>query len=209
MDYCVYTDGACSNNGKTNARAGIGIFFGIDDPRNISQKVEGKQTNNIAELTAILKVYPIIESDINNCKNVIIFTDSEYAIKCVTTYGEKCCNKGWLQDIPNKELVRKTYETYKNHPNIQIQYVKAHTNNQDLHSIGNFYADKLANEAIEKDLDELPYAEPKRIYLIVPFTKKDSVKQFGGKWDSTMKKWYIYDNNEHIQEILSEFKNPL
>jgi len=30
-DYYVYTDGACSNNGGKHARAGIGIFFGIDD----------------------------------------------------------------------------------------------------------------------------------------------------------------------------------
>ena len=28
-DYYVYTDGACSNNGKCNAQAGIGIFFGL------------------------------------------------------------------------------------------------------------------------------------------------------------------------------------
>ena len=24
----VYTDGACENNGKTNAKAGIGVWFG-------------------------------------------------------------------------------------------------------------------------------------------------------------------------------------
>ena len=44
-DYYVYTDGACSNNGKDDAIAGIGIFFGINDNRNISKKIEGKQTN--------------------------------------------------------------------------------------------------------------------------------------------------------------------
>ena len=37
-DYYVYTDGGCSNNGKNNALAGIGIFFGIEDLRNISKK---------------------------------------------------------------------------------------------------------------------------------------------------------------------------
>ena len=43
-DYYVYTDGACSNNGKNNALAGIGIFFGINDIRNVSKKIkENKQ----------------------------------------------------------------------------------------------------------------------------------------------------------------------
>ena len=30
----VYTDGACQNNGKPDARAGFGIWFGEDDERN-------------------------------------------------------------------------------------------------------------------------------------------------------------------------------
>ena len=47
VDYFVYTDGACSNNGKSNSLAGIGIFFGIDDYRNVSEKIKGKQTNNL------------------------------------------------------------------------------------------------------------------------------------------------------------------
>ena len=34
-DYYFYTDGACSNNGKYNALAGIGIFFGIGDNRRL------------------------------------------------------------------------------------------------------------------------------------------------------------------------------
>ena len=63
-DYYVYTDGACSNNGKDNALAGIGIFFGINDTRNVSKKIEGKQTNNTAELSAIIETYYIIENDI-------------------------------------------------------------------------------------------------------------------------------------------------
>ncbi len=45
-DYYVYTDGACSNNGRENAKAGIGIFLGQDDPRNVCEPVEGKQSNN-------------------------------------------------------------------------------------------------------------------------------------------------------------------
>ena len=40
-DYYVYTDGACSKNGKEGASAGIGVYFGEGDPRNISRRIEG------------------------------------------------------------------------------------------------------------------------------------------------------------------------
>jgi ribonuclease HI len=154
-DYYVYTDGACSNNGKRNALAGIGIFFGIGDTRNISKKIEGKQTNNAAELTAIIETYSLIEGDVVNGKKIAIVSDSEYAIKCVSSYGEKCDKKGWNVDIPNKELVQRAYELYNNNQNIQFIHIRAHTNNTDIHSIGNDNADKLANIAI--GLDSCPY----------------------------------------------------
>ena len=155
-DYFVYTDGACSNNGKQNASAGIGIFFGVNDLRNVSKKIEGKQTNNVAELSAMIEVYPIIEEDVMNGKKVAIVSDSEYAIKCVTSYGKKCYSKSWKVDIPNKELVKSAYEMYKDKSNIQFIHIKAHTNHTDVHSIGNAHADALANQAI--GLDNCPYA---------------------------------------------------
>ena len=147
-DYYVYTDGSCLNNGKINAVAGIGIFFGIDDIRNVSRKIDGKQTNNAAELTAIIETYYIIKNDIINGKRVAIVSDSEYSIKCVSSYGEKCEKNGWMTDIPNKELVKTAYELYKNQQNIQFIHVMAHTNNTDIHSIGNDHADRLANRMI-------------------------------------------------------------
>jgi ribonuclease HI len=155
IDYYLYTDGSCINNGKDNATAGIGIFFGINDYRNVSKKIEGKQTNNTAELLAIIETFPIIKNDILNKKNITIISDSEYAIKCATTYGEKHYNKNYISNIPNKELVKLIYETYKDISNVHFQHIKAHTNNNDIHSIGNMHADRLANQAI--GLDNCPY----------------------------------------------------
>ena len=60
----VYTDGACIHNGKKYAKAGIGIFFGIGDKRNVSERITGKQTNNAAELEAILRFFQILEKEI-------------------------------------------------------------------------------------------------------------------------------------------------
>lgn len=149
-DYYVYTDGGCSNNGTGNAIAGIGIYFGIDDPRNVSKQIKGKQTNNAAELSAIIETYSIIQEDIVNGKKIAIVSDSEYAIKCITSYGEKCAKNHWNVDIPNKELVRTAYDMYKDKDNIQFIHIKAHTNRKDIHSIGNDHADKLATMAIIK-----------------------------------------------------------
>jgi ribonuclease HI len=151
-DYYVYTDGACSNNGKPDAVAGIGIFFGINDPRNVSQKVppELRQTNNVAELSAIIEAFRIIEPDLESSGKIVgIATDSEYVIKCLGKYGEKCAAAGWAKEIPNQILVRNAYESYtKFAKSIQIIHVKAHTRDQDMHSIGNDHADRLANMAI-------------------------------------------------------------
>lgn len=153
--YYVYTDGACSNNGRENAMAGIGVFFGIDDPRNVSQRISGKQTNNTAELTAIEQVYSILESDILSGIPICIVSDSEYAIRCVTTYGEKCALNQWKKVIPNMELVRRIYELYHGKSNVRFLHVDAHTGKTDVHSIGNDHADALANMAI--GLECCPY----------------------------------------------------
>lgn len=158
-EYYVYTDGACSNNGKPNAMAGIGIFFGLNDKRNVSRQIEGKQSNNTAELTAIIDLYKIIENDIIANKCVGIVSDSDYALRCVSTYGDKCYKKKWNVDIPNKELVKTAYELYKNKKNIKFIRVKAHTDNLDVHSVGNDGADRLANMAI--GLEHCPYNKQK------------------------------------------------
>ena len=53
------------------------------------------------------------------------------------------------------------------------------------------------------DLNKSPNEKPKKVYLDVNFIKKDEIKKLGGMWDKTEKKWFIYDNNENIDMILS------
>ena len=147
----LYTDGSCINNGRANAASGIGIYFGKGDKRNVSKKISGKQTNNTAELTAIIYSLKVLEDDIHSGRNIIIHTDSEYAIKCATTYGEKMEKIDWKKDIPNKELVQIIYSLCSNMKNVTLKHVRAHTGKQDKHSIGNENADRLANEAVVKN----------------------------------------------------------
>ena len=117
----VFTDGACSNNGKQNAKAGIGVFFEENDPRNVSRRVDGKQTNNTAELTAIVVVFDILREDIEQGKNIIIHSDSEYSINCMTKWGVKWAQDNWSKKtIKNLELVKEGYELFQQFPNVSI-----------------------------------------------------------------------------------------
>ena len=184
----VFTDGACSNNGKQNAKAGIGVFFEENDPRNVSRRVDGKQTNNTAELTAIVVVFDILREDIEQGKNIIIHSDSEYSINCMTKWGVKWAQDNWSKKtIKNLELVKEGYELFQQFPNVSISHVKAHTESMDPLSVGNRGADRLANESI--GLQECPYADQK-YYLNVSYEQKDVAKSLGSKWDPKRKKWY-------------------
>jgi ribonuclease HI len=71
----VWTDGACSGN---PGRAGLGVVIVGDGPgnREISEYL-GDATNNIAELTAILRG---LESVSDRNRPVIVYSDSQYSI---------------------------------------------------------------------------------------------------------------------------------
>lgn len=147
----IYTDGACIHNGKKYAKAGIGIFFGLDDKRNISERIIGKQTNNAAELEAILRVFKILDKEIKKTEEYVIMTDSEYAIKCMGSYGYKLALKHWKTDkpIPNFEKVKEGFTLFQTYPNVTLDHVRAHTGKKDVHSLGNEWADKLATASIQ------------------------------------------------------------
>jgi len=147
----VYTDGACIHNGKKYAKAGIGIFFGLGDKRNVSERISGKQTNNAAELEAILRVFQILDREIRKGENYVIMTDSEYAIKCMGSYGYKLALKHWKTDkpIPNFEKVKEGFTLFQTFPNVTLEHVRAHTGKKDVHSLGNEWADKLATASIQ------------------------------------------------------------
>ena len=203
----VYTDGACTNNGKPDARAGFGIWFGDGDNRNTSESFTGPQTNNRAELLAIIKALTILREEIEKGRPVMIYSDSSYSIRCCTTYGEKMSKKGWIQkgkDIPNRELVEVAYNFVKKYKNIQFKHIRAHTGLEDEHSIGNEHADRLANLAI--GVESCPYQRIKnKIYLNVPYEEKDEAKQMGAKWDKSKKRWYIEPKNKYKVQMMGRW----
>ncbi|KAK4990793.1 hypothetical protein LTR50_002329 [Elasticomyces elasticus] len=104
----IYTDGSSLGNGQNGAVAGVGVFFGPGDRRNVSAPLVGsRQTNQRAELTAIMKALELAPRD----RPVTIYSDSSYSIKCVTEWFYKWRSNNWLtaskRPVENKDLVEK------------------------------------------------------------------------------------------------------
>lgn len=143
----VYTDGSSLKNGQKGALAGWGVYFGDDSPLNCYGKIEGDQTNNIGELTAILKaIDKILES---RSLNWVIKSDSEYAIKAVTIWADNWVKNEWKttngKEVKNKELiggiVNALVHAKQRGYNIRFEKVKGHSSIE-----GNEKADLLARK---------------------------------------------------------------
>ncbi|KAI7347497.1 hypothetical protein KC320_g7195 [Hortaea werneckii] len=108
----IYTDGSSLSNGRgDSAMAGVGVFFGPMDNRNISEGLEGsKQTNQRAELTAILRALEVAPKD----RKIIILSDSNYAIKCTNDWYLNWRKNGWVnaskKPVENRDLIQKVID---------------------------------------------------------------------------------------------------
>lgn len=148
----IFTDGSTTDNGRKNARGGIGVFFGEDDPRNISKPFKNKPTNQRCELMAIYLALKTIndDSDISKDHPVIIGTDSAYSINCVIEWRENWIKNNWRNSkkkpVQNKEILENVYAQYDQRSNVVFRHIKAHTRNDDEWSIGNQHADALARK---------------------------------------------------------------
>ncbi|KAF9202309.1 hypothetical protein BGZ49_007515, partial [Haplosporangium sp. Z 27] len=74
----IHTDGSALSNGKAGSQAGLGVFFGVNDPRNLSERLDGEpQTNQRAELMAVIRAIEVCGSD---TAPIEIRTDSMYTV---------------------------------------------------------------------------------------------------------------------------------
>lgn len=159
----VYTDGSSRGNGRLGALAGVGVYFGDNDPRydspesshyvvvpahtiysNVSEPLKGTpQTNQRAELTAIVRALELAPED---CDMEII-TDSKYSIDCSTNWYKNWMRNGWRTstggDVTNKDLVVAIRALIDKRDgrgvNTKFTWIKGHDNDP-----GNTAADLLA-----------------------------------------------------------------
>jgi len=108
----VYTDGSTIENGKINAKGGIGVFFGDNDPKNISEPYFLYPiTNNRCELYACIQAVQILGKTLSSQKKhrVIIHSDSEYVVKSLSLWLPAWKARGWRKadkkEVENRDLL--------------------------------------------------------------------------------------------------------
>jgi ribonuclease HI len=162
----IFTDGACSDNGRKGARGGFAVHFyskkgsGLD----ISQPLmkNEPQTNNRGELRAIQAALDMIDKydDIwsKDYNEYCIWSDSEYSIHCLTKWAVGWRRNGWKKSdgglIQNIDLIRPVYEKLARMPKVRLQHVRAHQKGRE-HEFpydGNTEADRLARASVVQPL---------------------------------------------------------
>ena len=143
----IYCDGACSGN-PGNAGSGLAIYSNKRNPVLLYGAYEEEGTNNIAELNALHQALVIAKQ--TSSENIIsIFSDSKYAIDCITTWAYSWKKNGWSKkggEIKNLELIQEAHYLYEKIKNkIEITHVKGHSGIE-----GNELADRMAVNAINE-----------------------------------------------------------
>lgn len=125
----VFADGACSGN---PGPAGVGVVALFGTHRRELSEYLGEATNNIAELTAILRALDLAKE---LGRPLRLYTDSQYSIGILT--------QGWKAKA-NQELVHEIRRALAAHPDARLFHVRGHqgvTLNEE--------ADRLAVQAVQ------------------------------------------------------------
>ena len=147
----IYCDGACSGN-PGPAGSGIAIYSNGSKPILIYGAYVENGTNNIAELNALHQAL-IIASQNGFKEQINIFSDSKYAIDCISTWAYSWKKNGWVKkggEIKNLDIIIEAHTLYEKLKNrLVLNYVKGHSGIE-----GNELADRMAVNAInEKSVD--------------------------------------------------------
>ncbi|KAI9145668.1 ribonuclease H-like domain-containing protein [Paraphysoderma sedebokerense] len=147
----VYCDGSSLGNGKMGATAGLGVWFGDNDSRNISESLPGyPQTNNRAEILACIRAIETINSNEGFDCEILIATDSQYVIKMVTDYRFRKSNQRMEDRYKNMDLFEQLFKLVDERAGkgeVKFQHVAGHAG---IH--GNEMADMLARQGAMKSI---------------------------------------------------------
>lgn len=129
----IHTDGACSGN---PGPAGIGVLLERADEAIEHSEYIGEATNNVAELTAILRALEMLKPEEAEA-HVLLYTDSGWSLGVLVG--------GWKAKA-NVELIEKIKERLAGLPNVELLKVRGHAGQS-----GNEEADALATMAVRRE----------------------------------------------------------
>ena len=163
----IFTDGSYSS--KTH-RSGLGVAFENHEELNVRQRLPDRTTNQEAELRAISVALEVISTNKQLFRNdCVIWTDSDYSCKCVSSYIIRWEQNGWRTSTGNpvkhSDTVRKIHSALTREQNVKLRHIKevGLKSHQSLASLqekniltlrvwkGNNVADELAsNDAVNE-----------------------------------------------------------
>lgn len=131
----LYTDGSTFDNGKISAKGGYSVFFGDGDSRNIGEPFFiFPITNNRCEIYACIQALQILARSLSAQKKhrVIIHTDSEYTINCMTKWLPGWKMRGWKKAdrkaVENQDLLfwlDKLIHLYQVFMEVRFKHIRA------------------------------------------------------------------------------------
>lgn len=173
----VYTDGSVFNNQRNKSKkvsGGVGVYFGDNDDRNISisyvddnNKITNNRTELVATIMAIDNFKKSLQYGDNLNRKLVINSDSEYVINCITKWINKWKMNKWKtsgnKNVMNKDLIMKLDSLIINSNfRIQFKHVRAHKcppidkySDEYRMWYGNMMADKFAKDGSRKKLNKI------------------------------------------------------
>lgn len=151
----VFTDGSCTSNGKKDSKAGYAAWFPDHPTWSSAQKTpeDQPQTNQRAELAAINLAVKILDDKGEIDCDLVIYSDSDYSINCLSTWLAGWMNRGWKtaagKDVLHQDLIKDTTTRLSKFKSHRFVHVKAHTGGVDELSKNNAIVDKMAREIVE------------------------------------------------------------
>lgn len=151
----VFTDGACSANGRPGARAGYAVWFPEQRALSQSHRVPDSQsqTNQRAELSAIHRSIVVLDEAGFHDEDIVIYTDSEYSINCLTKWITGWLSRGWKtsegKDVLHRDLIQDASARLAKFKSYRFHHVRAHTGGEDDLSKNNDIVDRMARGTLD------------------------------------------------------------
>lgn len=135
----IFTDGGISDNTKRENVGTWAFTLKYKDKYYEESGIILNTTNNVCELTAILKALrKLKKSDIP----IILYSDSQYCVNSINIWAKSWMRNNWINSekkpVKNKELIQEIYYLVKSFKDIKINWVRGHDKN-----LGNIRVDEL------------------------------------------------------------------